>query len=311
MFLWMNENLTFSTLWPRFASHSLVRGQDYGDISWPLPALMGHEASGVVVEVGEGVTSLKAGDRVAMEPVSMDHLADFHIHPQEKAYKMADHVSFEEGALCEPFAVSLHAVRLAGVKAGDNVLIIGAGPIGLLAVIAAKAYDPARVVVADVKKPRLDISAQFGADGLVDTASLNPTEAAAKFTAAFDGKPIDIVIDAAGHAATVESACIAVKPAGVVQLVGIATISGDFNYMRLVTKEIDFRGAFAYGKDYPEALRLIESGKVDLKAVASHHVKMEDAQKAYEWCEKGEDDEGKAVLKGGCKVSGNNVRFGE
>lgn len=227
----------------------------------------------------------------------MDLLAEFHLHPAEKAYKMSDKVSFEEGALCEPFAVSLHAVRLAGVKAGDNVLIIGAGPIGLLALIAAKAYDPARVVVADVKKGRLEISGQFGADALVDTSGIDSAKAAEKCVAAFDGKPIDIVIDAAGHASTIDTATIAVKPAGIVQMVGIATISGDFNYMRLVTKEIVLQGAFAYGKDYPEALRLIEEGKVELKPLASHLVSMGEAQKAYEWCEKGEDDEGKTVLK--------------
>ncbi|KAI9030251.1 alcohol dehydrogenase [Hyaloraphidium curvatum] len=278
---------------------------DYGEIpASAMPFRMGHEASGVVQAVGEGVEGFAVGDRVAVEPMSMDLLAERFLIPATRLHKMADSVSFEEGAMCEPLAVSYRAVNLAGVKEGDNVLVIGAGPIGLLALVAAKARKPARVVVADVKQGRLETAEKFGADGLADTAGLEPAEAAGKCAAAFDGKPIDVVIDAAGHASTVDAACIAVKPRGVVVLVGIATIKGEFNYMRLVQKEVDLRGSFAYrDRDYADSLALMAEGKVDIKALASHVVDMADAQKAYGWCEKGEDDEGKAVLKVVFRVS--------
>jgi L-iditol 2-dehydrogenase len=205
-----------------------------------MPMIMGHEASGTIAQVGEGVTNVQVGDRVAMEPVSMDLLAEYALQPSAKAYKMPDAVSFEEGALCEPFAVAVHAVKLAGVTKGNNVLIIGAGPIGLLSLVAAKAYDPARVVVADVKQGRLETCKEYGADALVNTEGMDSEKAAAACVAMFDGKPIDIVIDAAGHPSTVETACIAVKPLGVVQMVGIATMKGEFNYLRFLMKESVF-----------------------------------------------------------------------
>lgn len=156
-------------------------------------------------------------------------LSELALHRASKVHKLPDNVSFEEAAMCEPFAISLHAVRRAGVKPGDKVLVLGAGPIGQLALIAAKAEGASRVVVTDVKAGRLAQLKQFGADAAVDVGGLAPKEAAAKAKAAFDGDEIDIVVDAAGHESTIETGMIAVKEGGVVQMVGIATVKVAIN----------------------------------------------------------------------------------
>ncbi|KAI9029518.1 chaperonin 10-like protein, partial [Hyaloraphidium curvatum] len=268
------------------------------------PLILGHEGSGVVAELGPGVTNLKVGDRVALEPThksgkyeGLTMLAEYHVHRADKCHKLADHVTFEEAAMCEPFAISLHAVRRAKVKKGDRVLVLGAGPIGQLALIAAKGEGAGRVVVADVKAKRLEAVKAFGADAAVDVAGLDPKQAAEKAKEAFAGEEIDVVVDAAGHEATLETGCLAVKEGGVVQMVGIATVHVKLNLWQLLPRELEIRGSWFYGPDYPTALRMITDGTVNLKPLASHHIGMGQAQEGYQWCEKGEDPQGKGVLK--------------
>lgn len=289
------------------------------------PLIMGHEGSGVVVELGEGVTNVKVGDRVALEPThksghyeGLNMLAQFTVHRAEKCHKLADNVTFEEAAMCEPFAISLHAVRRAGVKKGDRVLVLGAGPIGQLALIASLGEGAGKVVVTDVKAKRLEIVKTFGAHASVDVGGLTPAQAADKAKAAFGGEEIDVVIDAAGHESTVETGCRAVKEGGVVQMVGIATTKVNVDLWLLLPKELEIRGvghpfnlnlalshlltalffqSWFYGPDYPTALKMIADGTVNLKPLASHHIPIAKAQTGYEWCEKAEDESGNPVLK--------------
>ncbi|KAI9021306.1 sorbitol dehydrogenase-2-like protein [Hyaloraphidium curvatum] len=280
--------------------------EDYGSLAFlgmELPFGLGHEGSGVVAEVGDGVEGLKVGDRVALEPPYGDGkalvmLRAFHVHPANLAHKISDGVSFEEAAMVEPFAVAFHAVKRAGVKAGDNVLIVGAGPIGVLALLAARTFGPKRIVVTDVNQQRLATAKGFGADATAEGAEV-PADAAAKALVHFGGELPEVVIDAAGHESTLATALHAVRPGGVVTVVGVARPAVSLPYLVFVPKEIDLRSAYYYGKpsDYPGALALVQSGKVDLKPLVSHHIKLADVSRGYEWCAKGTDAHGGVVNK--------------
>jgi L-iditol 2-dehydrogenase len=194
---------------------------DYGDMM-KYPFIVGHEASGVVEELGGGVTGLKIGDRVCIEPVqpqATQMLAQYYVHRADKVHKLPDHVSLDEGAMIEPLAVAVHAVKRSGMKAGDNVLVLGAGPIGQFCLVAAKAYGAARIIVTDVKGPRLDTVSLFGADGTVNVAGLSPEESAEAVKKEFPGGKIDVVLDAVGNEASLNTACAAFGTLGTVLLV--------------------------------------------------------------------------------------------
>eukprot|EP01126_Amoeba_proteus_P058606 TRINITY_DN757_c0_g1_i8.p1 TRINITY_DN757_c0_g1~~TRINITY_DN757_c0_g1_i8.p1 ORF type:complete len:247 (+),score=29.69 TRINITY_DN757_c0_g1_i8:3-743(+) len=153
------------------------------------PIILGHESSGIVEDVGQGVQHLKRGDRVAMEPgvpcrlctycrngkynlcpemkffatPPIDGtLANFIEHPADFCYKMPDHMSFEEGALLEPLSVAVHSCQRGRVTAGSHVLITGAGPIGLVSLIVARALGATKVVLTDMLPSRLEIASKLG-----------------------------------------------------------------------------------------------------------------------------------------------------
>lgn len=152
------------------------------------PMVLGHEAAGVVVETGAGVSHLKVGDRVCMEPgipdansrasrlgmYNIDPAVTFWatppihgvltphvVHPANYTFKLPDNVSFAEGAMVEPFAVGLQAAHKAKIAPGDTGVVIGAGPIGIMVAIAAVAGGCARVIVADMMPDKLRIAAQY------------------------------------------------------------------------------------------------------------------------------------------------------
>src|SRR5215212_6315897 len=166
------------------------------------PMVLGHEASGTVMEVGSAVTNLKPGDRVCMEPgipdpnsratrmgmYNLDPAVRFWatppvhgclrpevVHPAAFTFKVPENVSFAEGAMVEPLAVGMHAANKANIKPGDVALVIGAGPIGMVTALAALAGGCSRVVVADVQQPKLDLAARLGPITPVNVAKASLT----------------------------------------------------------------------------------------------------------------------------------------
>ncbi|CAI8049829.1 Sorbitol dehydrogenase, partial [Geodia barretti] len=169
-----------------------------GDFVLTSPMVMGHEASGKVVAVGDGVKDLKPGDRVAIEPGvpcrTCPHckdgrynlcpdmrfcatppvdgsLAQFYCHPADFCYKLPENVSYDEGALLEPLSVGVHACRRAGVALGSHVLVCGAGPIGLVCLLTAKACGATSVIITDLDAGRLEVAKKLGADHVVQVST--------------------------------------------------------------------------------------------------------------------------------------------
>lgn len=162
--------------------------------------VLGHESSGTVVSVGSSVTTLKEGDRVAMEPgiccrrcvrckegnynLCLDMrfaatppydgtLAKYYVLPEDFCYKLPEHVSLQEGALMEPLAVAVHVTKQSRIRNGDSVVVFGAGPVGLLCCAVAKAFGAGKVVAVDIQKGRLEFASEFAAMAVSITVAGN------------------------------------------------------------------------------------------------------------------------------------------
>eukprot|EP01114_Cavostelium_apophysatum_P009413 TRINITY_DN2254_c0_g1_i3.p1 TRINITY_DN2254_c0_g1~~TRINITY_DN2254_c0_g1_i3.p1 ORF type:complete len:362 (-),score=63.10 TRINITY_DN2254_c0_g1_i3:203-1288(-) len=281
--------------------HYLCHGR-IGDFVVRAPMVLGHESSGIVVEVGSQVQHLKVGDRVTMEPgvpcrmcsfckegrynLCPDiqfmatppydgSLANFIVHSADFCYKLPDHVSFEEGAMCEPLSVGIHACRRAGVQIGTRVLITGAGPIGLMCLLAAKAAGATQIVIVDIKQDRLDVASRLGAIGVHATKDLS-----AEMKQLGLG-PIDVTIECSGAEPAVRTAIRNTKSGGVVVLVGLGAPEIKLPIVDAAVREVDIRGIFRYANCYPTALSLISSGKVDVKPLITHRFNLNTVVEAF------------------------------
>ncbi|CAL4059474.1 unnamed protein product, partial [Meganyctiphanes norvegica] len=279
-----------------------------GDFVVKAPMLLGHEAAGVVVKCGSKVKTLKPGDRVAVEPGVPCRMCDYckggtynlcpdvifcatppvhgnlckyYKHAADFCYKLPDHVSLEEGAILEPLSVGVHACRRAGVTLGSTVLICGAGPIGLVSLLTAKAMGATNICVTDIAENRLKVAKDLGANHtlLVDTKD---GEALAKKIAKLMGCMPDITIECSGAESSIQLGIFATKSGGMMVLVGLGPAEVKIPIVNAAVREVDIRGIFRYANCYPLALEMIASGKVDVKPLITHRYKLEETLKAFE-----------------------------
>ncbi|XP_071964107.1 sorbitol dehydrogenase-like [Antedon mediterranea] len=278
------------------------------------PMILGHESSGIVSEVGEGVQHLKTGDRVAIEPgvpcrmcefckkgrYNLCHdmvfcatppvdgsLRRFYTHASDFCYKLPDHVSMEEGALLEPLSVAVHACRRAGVTLGNNVLICGAGPIGLMSMIVAKAMGAAVIAITDIDEGRLNKAKELGVNYTVKVDSRDGKVMAAKIEEIMGCQP-DVTIECSGAEPSVQTSVYATKSGGMVVLVGMGPnemLSAPL--INAGVREVDIRGIFRYANCYPIALSMIASGQVNVKPLITHHFDLEKTMDAFETAKTG------------------------
>lgn len=281
-----------------------------GDFKVKDPMVLGHESAGVVSQVGSLVTSLKPGDRVAMEPgVSCRRcefcksgqynycrnmafaatppydgtLAKYYILPEDLCFKLPDTVSLEEGATVEPLSVAVHITKQAGVKVGDNVVVFGAGPIGLLSCAVARAFGAKKIIAVDIQPSRLEFANQFAATAIFEPSRASAAENAARLKSE-NGIPdgADVVIDASGAEPSVNTGIHALRMGGTYVQGGMGRDQITFPIMAACAKELNIKGSFRYTTgDYRLAIDLIESGKVDAKSLVTKKVKFEDAEQAF------------------------------
>ncbi|XP_078589195.1 sorbitol dehydrogenase-like [Branchiostoma floridae x Branchiostoma japonicum] len=279
------------------------------------PMVMGHEASGTVSELGEGVTHLKVGDRVAMEPgvpcryctackggrynlckdvkfcatpPTDGSLCRYYVHAADLCFKLPDHVSYEEGALLEPLSVAVHACRRSEVTIGSKVLICGAGPIGLVCLQVAKAMGAAQVVITDIDAKRLEFARhQMGGDVTVHVTSRDGREVADQVVQVLGCNP-DVTIECSGAETSIHAGIYATEPGGVLMIVGLGRPMATIPLLDAALKEVDIRGNLRYANDYPTALAMIASGQVNVKPLVSHRYSLEQALEAFEFAKKGE-----------------------
>ncbi|KAL2808529.1 chaperonin 10-like protein [Aspergillus granulosus] len=274
------------------------------------PMVLGHESSGVVSKVGSAVTTLKVGDRVAMEPGVPCRrcepckagkynlceqmafaatppydgtLAKYYVLPEDFCYKLPDSISLPEGALMEPLGVAVHIVRQASVTPGQTVVVFGAGPVGLLCCAVAKAFGATKIISVDIQKPRLEFAKRFAATSIFEPSKVPATENAARIIEENDlGRGADVAIDASGVEPSVHTGIHVLRPGGTYVQGGMGRSEINFPIMAACTKELNLKGSFRYGSgDYKLAVQLVASGQINVKELISGTVRFEDAEQAF------------------------------
>lgn len=269
--------------------------------------ILGHEASGVVLEVGAEVKHLKEGDRVCMEPgipdatskasrlgmYNLDPSVRFWatppvhgvtrptvVHPADFTFKLPDNVGFGEGAMVEPLAVGMHAANKAAIQPGDVAAVIGAGTIGMVTILSALAGGCSMAVVLDVKQPRLESAARLGA---VRTVNVNDEDALSVIRELTGGWGADVVFEASGSGNVAGQALDMLKPGGTLVYVGMPIEPVPFDVVKAQAKEVTVKTIFRYAHVYPRALALMGSGKINLKPLITETYPFEKSVEAYEY----------------------------
>uniref|UniRef100_A0A6M2EVR4 Enoyl reductase (ER) domain-containing protein n=1 Tax=Populus davidiana TaxID=266767 RepID=A0A6M2EVR4_9ROSI len=262
------------------------------------PMVIGHECAGIIEEVGSEIKSLVPGDRVALEPgISCwrcnlckegrynlcpdmkffatppvhGSLANQVVHPADLCFKLPDNVSLEEGAMCEPLSVGVHACRRANIGPETNVLVMGAGPIGLVTLLAARAFGAPRIVIVDVDEYRLSVAKDLGADEIVKVSTnLQDVDQEVVLIHQAMGTGVDVTFDCAGFNKTMSTALSATRPGGKVCLVGMGHNEMTVPLTPAAAREVDVIGVFRYKNTWPLCIEFLTSGKIDVKPLITH-----------------------------------------
>jgi len=286
------------------------------------PIIPGHEWSGVVEEVGPEVASFQPGDRVTGD-VSIGcgrcrdckkgfynlcrnrrevgisggkdgAYAEFLVMPEPFVYKLPENVSFDAGALTEPAATMVKAIRKTPIALGDVVLVMGAGPIGLFGLAAAIAAGAGFTIVADRKKPKLEIAKKLGADIVVNVLEEDLADMVREET---EGRGVDYLIEASGSAEACSLAPSLVRDGGTINAVGICEGPvANYNMSDVVLRDISVVGSVASPNAYEATLRLMASGRIRGEPCISHHFRLSEIDEAIKVQEEDPDNRLKILL---------------
>ena len=284
------------------------------------PMILGHEAAGVVIETGADVSHLKTGDRVCMEPgipnprsratrIGMYNLdpevrfwatppidgclVEEVVHSADFTFKIADSLSFAQGAMVEPLAVGMHAATKAVIQPGDLGLVLGAGTIGVVTALAALSGGCSRVVVTDIKQAKLDMLAPIPGIIPINTSERDLHSVINELS---PGWGADVVFECSGAPAVIKGVFDELRPGGTVVLVGMPPEPCPLDIVASQAKEANIKTIFRYAHMYPKALALMASGKIDLSPFITHEFKFEQAIEAFEWAATMPDNCVKAVI---------------
>ncbi|PVD19847.1 hypothetical protein C0Q70_20340 [Pomacea canaliculata] len=190
---------------------------------------------------------------------------------------------FEEGAMMEPLSVAVHAVNRAAVGLGDLVVVLGAGPIGLLALQVSRARGAAHVCVTDVNNERLKLALKLGASCIVQLESVETdAQVAARKVQETLGEAPDVALECSGAAFCLQTAILAVRMGGVVAAVGFGPESVDIPVMEAVVREVDIRGCVANNNCFAACVSMLENSQVKIKPIISHRFPLEEVPHALD-----------------------------
>ena len=271
------------------------------------PMVLGHEASGEIVDVGSAVTEFATGDRVCMEPgvpdprsraarlgmYNLDPAVRFWatppvhgilrptvVHPAEFTFPLPDSVSYAAGAMVEPLAVGVHAATKARIAPGALAVVIGAGTIGMVTVLAALAAGCSQVIVSDVLEPKLEMAARLGPVTPVNVQRDSLAEVVRRET---DGWGADVVFEASGGEKAAAGIFGFLRPGGTVVLVGMPGEPIAYDVLAAQVKEARVEHVFRYAHVYPQAVAMLASGKIDVEPLITNLYGFADSIEAFDY----------------------------
>ena len=280
----------------------------FGAVRIKRPMILGHEVAGTIAAVGEGVSRVKPGDRVAVNPSRPcsrcrycleglpNHCLDMRFYGSamrdphvEGAFRdlllcdavqcesVADGVPLQHAALAEPFSVALHGVSRAGALIGKQVLVSGCGPIGALVIAAARVHGAARITAVDLTDETLAVARAMGADEVINVAS--QPEWTQRFTA--DKGTFDAMFECSGNERALRAGIEVMRPRGTIVQLGLG---GDVNFPQnlIVAKELSVCGSFRFHAEFALAVRLINEGRVDMRPMVTRAFPLAQAREAFE-----------------------------
>ncbi len=274
----------------------------HGRADVTYPRIMGHELSGVVTEVGSDVTRVKVGDRVVLDPVfacgtcptcqkgypnvcdsvkcygvQMDGgYQEYIVVEDHHLYTFSDNITFEQAALAEPFSIASNICERLQVKEGDNVVILGAGTIGLSIVQAAKSLG-ARILVSDIVDSKLAKATDFGAEVVVNSKTANLKEA----VEAFSPGGSDVIIDAVGVTALFVQSFDYAAPRARVASIGFDANPAELLPIMITKKELSIIGSRMNCFQFPTVMKWLEEGKIEADKMISKKYSIDDIQQAF------------------------------
>jgi len=286
------------------------------------PFVLGHEASGTVIELGQGVTNLKIGDRVALEPgttcgeckycrtgkynlcpdvvffatppvpgVFQEYVA----HDAKLCFKLPDSVSTMEGALVEPLAIGFYAAQTVNAHAGQTAVVIGSGCIGYMTLLALRASGVRKIIVIDILDKRLKMAKELGAWETINGASTDIVKEVMRLT---EDEGCDLVIDTSGNEKCVGQAVEMIKCGGEILLVGYSHNDRmDLPISLAINKETTFKTIFRYRHMYPVAIDALAGGIIDVKPMVTNIYELDDIQGAMCNSASNKEDIVKSVVK--------------
>lgn len=263
------------------------------------PLILGHEFSGEIVEIGPGVTKFQVGDRVTSDACQVcwecyycrrylynlcenlaftglmanGAFAEYVNVPAYTLYKLPDNISSEAGALVEPLAVGIHAVRQASVREGDVVVVLGAGPIGLVTLQAARAAGASKVFVIETAKARKEFAWQMGATAVFDPGE---GDVARRVLEATDGLGADVVLECIGNEKTAPLAVQLARKGGKAVIVGVFEKESNINFNDIVFTEKQVIGSLGYAGEFSVAIDLLADGRVKAEPLITGKIRLEE-----------------------------------
>ncbi|GGK22421.1 (R,R)-butanediol dehydrogenase [Caldalkalibacillus thermarum] len=262
------------------------------------PIIMGHEFCGRVVEVGEGVTKVKVGDPVAIEPVlrcgkcpackkgkyNLCEQLGFHglsgggggfseytVVDEYMVHRMPEGLSFEQGALVEPAAVALHAVRMSKIKPGDTAAVFGTGPIGLLVIEALKAAGASEIYAVEISKERLQKAKELGATYVINPKEEDPVNKLLDLTGG-----VDVAFEVTGIPAVLQQAIDSTAFEGETVIVSIWEHEAGIQPNNIVMKERNVKGIIAYRDIFPAVMELMRQGYFQAEKLVTKRIKLDE-----------------------------------
>ena len=274
------------------------------------PIILGHEASGVAVEVGSKVNNINVGDRLVIEPtitcgycimcrrgltnlclnkenlgVTQDGVFTEYVKiPSKYAWKLPENISFEVAAIIEPFSVILHALRQVNILPSDNILIVGGGPIGAITALTLKSMNM-DIAVQEINPIRRELLSKIGIKEVYDVTE---TDIKKMINECFNGEYADIVIDAVGTPSSFRQSLNLIRPGGTILVIGLGAHEASFDVYKIVRGELKIRGIVVYLSEFNDAIKMISKSKIDLDKIITHILPMNKIIEGFQLGIKGE-----------------------